>query len=399
MLALLAISITACSDHSDKMVDYMSWSHDNQASESIKFDYLPDEVPILYLEVDYKGGDITLICNNYDNLMPIGIDGSNTYDCGWGVFTVDGRQVMCHFPEEASGKPETTEQIMISAQSGNAIVNTILLIKRTFGELIPEPEAGDVPDKYKFKFVEAGVTSLMGDNYPFTAPFDNITYRITDNYERYEPVGFPEFTQYYDSIVWCADNLPNTVRIYERENASTYVKQHMENYWSTHFFKKGEIKNTLKGYRNGEVVYSTSLTTTLRERDFLCYDWTNGSVAVGNPGNTAIYCSLDTRYEYQASHTQELNGTRYAQIHAWNKRQLPESEFLPVAKEALMNLMTDNADEGQSTSGKTESFKCLPSEGVDAVKFWESKTTRILLLLSHPDEYGLQEYYLHIESK
>ncbi|MCM1138770.1 MAG: DUF4377 domain-containing protein [Muribaculum sp.] len=260
-------------------------------------------------------------------------------------------------------------------------------------------KTGDVPDKYKFKFVEAGMTTLMGDNYPFAAPFDNITYRITDNYERYEPVGFPEFTQYYDSIVWCADNLPNTVRIYEQDNTENSIKQHIEHQWSTHFFNKGEQKTALKGYRKGEVIYSTSLTTTLRERDFLCYDWTNGSVAIGNPGNTAIYCPLDSQYEYQAFHTQEQNGVRFAQIRVWNKKSLSEAEFLPVSRDALIELMTDNIGQAQSPSGKVETFKCLPSESVEAINFWENKTTRILLLLSTPDEYGFQDYYLHFESK
>lgn len=260
-------------------------------------------------------------------------------------------------------------------------------------------KTGDVPDKYKFKFVEAGMTTLMGEDYPFTAPFDNITYRITDNYERFESVGFPEFTQYYDSIVWCANNLPNTVRIYEQENTENYIKQHIEHQWSTHFFNKGEQKTMLKGYRNGEVVYSTSLTTTLRERDFLCYDWTKGSIAIGNPGNVSIYCILDSQCEYQAFHTQEQNGIRFAQIRVWNKKSVPETEFLPISRNALIKLMTDNVGQAQSPSGKVDSFKCLLSKGDEALNYWENKTTRILLMLSAPDEYGLQDYYLHFESK
>lgn len=33
------------------------------------------------------------------------------------------------------------------------------------------------------------------------APLDLVTFRITDIDGNYTPVGFPEFTQYYDSIV------------------------------------------------------------------------------------------------------------------------------------------------------------------------------------------------------
>ena len=136
---VIVLCVSSCSSNSDELTDWMYWSNDNQSPENIKYDYVPGAVSKLYLEVNYKGGDITLICNNYDTLQPIGTDGSNTYDCGWGVFTVDGRQVKCHFPEDASGKPQATEQITISAKNGKEVVNTVLLVKRTFGELVPEP--------------------------------------------------------------------------------------------------------------------------------------------------------------------------------------------------------------------------------------------------------------------
>ncbi len=140
---------SSCSNHNDEMTGWMYWSNKNLSPEDIKFDYMLDAVSKLYLEVNYKGGDITLICNNYDNLQPIGTDGYDTYDCGWGVFTVDGRQVKCHFPEDSSGKSEAIEQITISAKNGKEVVNTILLIKRSFGKLVPDTNPDKFHDKYK----------------------------------------------------------------------------------------------------------------------------------------------------------------------------------------------------------------------------------------------------------
>lgn len=399
ILSLMAFCVSSCSNDSGEMAEWMYWSHDNQSPENIKYDYMPDAVTRLYLEVNYKGGDITLICNNYDNLSPIGTDGSNTYDCGWGLFTVDGRQVKCHFPENASGKPEAIEQINISAKKGKEVVNTILLVKRSFGELNPEPNPEELPDKYKFKLVKAGISPFMNNDFTVPAPFDNIIYRITDYYERYQPFGFPEFTQHYDSIVWCADGFPNTVRIFERQISSNSNEEHFSAQWSTHFFRSGEIKNQLKGYRDGKVVYSTSLTTYLYERDLLCYDWVEGNVVIANPSNHGIYCLLDKKYEYTAFDTQEMNGTRYAHIGVRNIYGLSGDDELQGIQDALIRLMTDNIGQAQSAAGRLTSFKCLPPEGFEAIKYWENKTTRIILLHQLPDDDVREKYYLHIESK
>lgn len=394
IFAILAFLLTSCD--SDQPGDGMSWSHENDAPDNISYEFRPGDIARINLEVNYKGGDITLICDNYSNLGPIGADGSDTYDCGWGVFTVDGNKVKCHFPEEASGKEPVSDQITIYAEKGDVIVNTILYVERTFGELIP---AEYVPDKYKFKLSEGALMPFMNEDFGVAAPFDNLSYRITDYYDRYE-VFFPEFIQYYDSIVWCADGFPDTERIYERRNTSTSAEEHFTSQWSTHFFKGGRVKSRLDGYREGKVVYSSALDTDLYERDFICYDWTAGSVVIANPGNEGIYCLLDKRYEYQAGHTQEKEGTRYSHIYVWNKYSLPDEELFPYQQEALKSLMAANIGEMQSADGKTGEFKCLPAEAFEAAGFWENKTTRVLLLHQLPDEdLDREKYYLHFEAK
>ncbi len=391
--------LPAC-EHQTFFGDYMSWSFYTNAPQNISYDSYSGRDAQFYIEANYLGGDILVLCENCARLDPIGPDDTYTYDCGWGVFTVEGPKLWCHFPEDASPREPEEVVLVLSTKKKSGTISTNFLIKRTFGELTPDPGTEQVPDEQKFRLVRSGLSPFMNGDFTVPAPFDNITYQITDYLGRYQALGFPSFTAAYDSIVWCADGFPNTLRIYESCNAEGYSEEHFSSQWSTHFFRSGEVKSHLKGYRNGQVIYSTTLTTALYERDFLCYDWTLGSVVLLNPGNTGIYCQLDTRYEYQAGHTQMLDGTRYAHINVWNKNSVPEAEFLAVKQEALIKLMTDNIGQGISPSGKIEAFKCLPTEDIEAITYWENKTTRILLLHKLPDEdYGREDYYLHFESK
>lgn len=124
--------------------------------------------------------------------------------------------------------------------------------------------------------------------------------------------------QYYDSIVWSVEGLPNTVRLYERQDSEDPSEQRFKPTGNTYFFKSGEIKNLMKGYRGGEVVYSTAQSTYLIERDFLCYDWTAGNICIANPTAEGIYNPFSP-YQYTALPIQMKNGTEYAKIYAFNK--------------------------------------------------------------------------------
>ncbi len=390
-LAVASLIITSCNEEEET---YMVWKVDNLSPDHITCDSENHNgVAYFTITVDGNGGDLVMICENAREL-----DSSfsylGVYDKGWGTFSIQGTKLICHFPVDNSGKQSELEHFTVSASIGGQMCNTSIRIVRTFGEPSTNPGTEELPDKYKFKLVKGALIPFMNDDFGAPAPFDNISYRITDYYERYQVFGFPEFTHHYDSIVWCADGFPNTVRVYERQNGATSTEEHFSSQFSTYFFKSGEIKNQLKGYRDGKVVYSTTSTTYLYERDFLCYDWIEGSFAIANPSNHGIYCLLDQRYEYTAMDTQIKNGTRYGRIGARNANGLSDMQ------ESLIKLMTDNIGQPQSATGKTGQFKCIPSEGVEAIKFWENKTTRILLLHQLPVEDSRREkYYLHCESK
>ncbi|MCM1355153.1 MAG: hypothetical protein NC212_01950 [Staphylococcus sp.] len=61
--------------------------------------------------------------------------------------------------------------------------------------------------------------------------------------------------------------------------------------------------------------------------------------------------------------------------------------------------MADNIGRPSDATGMTGTFTCLPTEGVEALKYWANATTRVLLVHQLPDENNSETYYLHFESK
>lgn len=259
-----------------------------------------------------------------------------------------------------------------------------------------EPEG--MPDKFQFKLAKSGFMPFMDDNFQVPAPFDNLSFKIVDYLDRYTPVGIPEFVEPYDSIVWSAKDMPNTVRIYERKINDSSSEEHFSARWSSHFFTPGSVMSYLKGYSDGKVIYVDSLRIDKFERDFLCFDWTKGSICIANPRTTVVYCLLDNSREYSVIDTREINGTRYSEIYALNHRSIPDENFLPTSKAILIQLMRENVGDGKSANAFEQSFKCIP-KGMVSELFWENKTTRIMLLHELPSDTSLEDYSLHVEAK
>ncbi len=390
------LSLASCSE--DEAPDYMIWSADNRSEGNITYSCsIENGLPTCTINVSGKGGDIVLSCDNVDRLNPVN-GNSNVYDCGWAILTTEGKRLICHFPENSTERMTLNDQISISANHGNRVLNSTISITRQFDDNIQEPMPGIVPDEYKFKLVKAAFSPFMNDNFRLAAPFDLITFRITDYYDNFSLM-IPEYTEYYDSIVWCADGFPDTLKIYAKNCTSSSTEIHYSSQWSSYFFKSGRINHHLKGYRDGEVAYSTSLSTDLIARDFLCYDWTDGSIVLTNPTYHGVYCLLDRKYKYQASDTQEQNGTRFASIHLIGNDTASVAESLKQSKEALTELMTDNFGQAQDATYKVEAFKCLPANNTEIVKYWEIAATRIALLHRPSSDDRREKYYLHFESK
>jgi len=389
VLIIICLFITSC-DNDDLSQEPMCWSTQS-STEQIHTSITGSSQPEICVKADYSGGDVVLTCENYDLLNPIK-GNSKTYDCGWAIITIEANKVKCHFPYDDSGSPEATEHITISAQKGNKVIESILSIARTF-----DYTQQDLPDRYKFKLTQAGFTSFMNDDFALPAPFDLLTFRITGYNGEYSSLGFPEYVQHYDSIVWSGKDLPNTLKIYDKMQKEDSNGERLSSQWSSHFFKNGTVYTYLKGYRNGRVEFADTLSITLYERDFLCFDWEEGSVLLTDPKSVNIYCPLDSKYEYQVLYTQGQDNVRYSKITFCNAN-IPESEFLKTSKDALKALMKNNVGESLEASDKVNQFKCVPS-GVEAELFWENKRTRILLLHQLPSDLKPEKYYLHIESK
>lgn len=406
LLALFAVAFSACSD--DDNNENMVWelvSNSDADMIKVSIDTKGDfsSLSNIWVQAGYKSGEVVLRCVNH----PVGwsLTGPNeSYtnpDMDFTLSMVDANTIRIHFDENASGKKEETDQITITNVDKKPIVcNTFLWITRSFGELQPD-KPDEFPDKYKFKLAKAGFTPFMNDDFQVPAPFECMSFRMLDYLERYIPFGFPDYVEPYDSIVWSAKGMPDTYRIYERHSDENSSEEHFTPQWSTHFFKDnsdGSLMSYAKGYSNGKVIYSDSLRIYNFERDFLCFDWVKGSVVLLNPSTTGIYCRLDKSREYNVVNTQEINGTRYGEIHVWNHKHISDEDFLSFSKEALVKLMKENIGDGRSVQGKNDEFKCIP-EGMDAEMVWENKTTRIVLLHELPNDTSLEGYYLLVEAK
>lgn len=392
---MVCLFFTACDKNEAN--EPMLWSVKNQSPENVKCDYIAGQTSRINLEANNMGGDVVLSCENYDRLNP-NTNNSNTYDYGWAKIIIEANQIKIHFIYSTYDAPTESEQITVSAQKGKQVVNTIIHFEKTFGDGLPDWDPQFLPDEYKFKLKQIGLRPFMNDDYILPAPLDQLVFSLTDINGNFSKEVLPEYTQYYDSIVWSAEGLPNTLKIYERNRTPKSFKVIFNSLLETRFLKSGTIKNYLKGYRKGKVKYANELNINIYERDFLCFDWKNGSIALRYPSRAKVFCTLDTEYEYLLDDTQEANGIRYSKITPWSHKFLPKSDFLAVAQKSIKTLMKNNLGDGQEVNGKEKLFKCLP-DNVKAELFWENKTTRMLLLHQLPGELVEEMYYLHIESK
>ncbi len=396
-MVFVCLSFTACDKDKVLHVGPMEWTYEILTPKTVEYEGSSAGLsPKFCFKANNKEGDIVMTCENFDVLDPISGD-SYTYDCGWATLEVEANRLKIHFPPYASDAPDAYEEIRVSANDGKRKSHTIICLSRIFGE---EGQPETLPKEAKFKMIMADFTPLMHLDSPLPAPLDLITFRITDINDHYMPIGFPEFTQYYDSIVWSADNFPHTFKIYENDVSAEGTKERLTTQWGSYFFKSGAVKSRLKGYRNEKVEYETSLDITLYERDFLGLDW--GVIILQNPQNPTAYCRLNRDYEYKVYDIVAKNNAPYSQIIPINHKSLSDSDFPQTAQKAIKTLMENNVGEGQNAKGKENLFKCLPEKGVEAEWYWENKTTRMLMLhqlSDDTDEFVQEIYYLHVEPK
>lgn len=375
----------------------MEWTSEILTPESVEYDGgTVGWAPSVYFKANGMEGDIVMTCNNY-SVLSFEKSSSDTYDFGWATAGIEGNRLTIHFPYMVSDAPEAMEQFIVLGQEGSKKTMTMIQLKRSFeGEDQPEP--GTLPEAAKFELKYSGFQPFMHIDSPVAAPLDLLTFKITDLKGNSSPLEFPDYTQYYDSIVWCADGFPDTFRVYEGKTTSVSSEEHFTSQWASHFFRSGTVKMHLKGYNDGEVKYETSLNLNLFDRDFLCLQW--GTIVLQKPEDLTAYCRLDTSFEYKMCDITAKNDVPFSQIFPqFNNKPMSDADLIKAQQKAIMKLMETNIGPGESAEGKAALFRCLPEKEIEAMKYWENKTTRILMVRQLPGEFTLEKYYLHIEPK
>ena len=141
-IALLSVSLAACSDDDkDSMVWTVVSNTDPECIEVVNNTSADFDAPsLIWVRANYKGGDLVLRCDNHPIAFSL-IGPNDSYanpDCRFTLSKVDDNTLLIHFDEDASGKPECSDQITITNSDRKpAVCNTFLNITRTFGELMP----------------------------------------------------------------------------------------------------------------------------------------------------------------------------------------------------------------------------------------------------------------------
>ena len=172
----------------------------------------------------------------------------------------------------------------------------------------------DIKGALKRAGEQISLNSFMNLDTPLAAPFDLLTFRIFDYQDEYIPLGYPEFLQYYDSIVMSTPVMPNTYCVYQKKTDEGSTSEKFTSQWSSYFFEKNDFPIILKGYKDGDVKYAFQMKQIMRERDFLGIDWKNGGITLANPQSHVVYCVLDTRYEFLLTDTQLRNNIPFVKI-------------------------------------------------------------------------------------
>ena len=257
-------------------------------------------------------------------------------------------------------------------------------------------EPGEWPEEAKFKLKMVQLNSFMNLDTPLAAPFDLLTFRIFDYQDEYTPLGYPEFLQYYDSIVMSTPVMPNTYCVYQKKTDEGSTSEKFTSQWNSYFFEKNDFPIILKGYKDGDVKYAFQMKQIMRERDFLGIDWKNGGITLANPQSHVVYCVLDTRYEFLLTDTQLRNNIPFVKIKVAFASDLTDAENLKRQENGLRWLLEKHL--GYRTFETVADFKTLP-EDASIVETYGNDTTRAALLYFAGDDFHEACYYIITEPK
>ncbi len=253
----------------------------------------------------------------------------------------------------------------------------------------------EVPDDCKFgvKIDAKKYPGAIGDSI-FYAPFEFIHFKMTDSNGQ-SIIQNPAFA-YYDSITWRrSDNVGGTQKLCSKDGDVLHAKYE----WSNYFYDKDGIDILVEGWRRGEVVYSVYLNMKFRQRDFLCYNWSD---KVGTPDKTGtgIYNMFIPSEQYLLfTPRYDKDGNLYARVFTWAEKGMAPKEEC----EQLLNLLHRYYPSvSEVKADKVEKcrsfFHCLPPADIP-VYYTNQWGSRIAIVLAKGDEdFGTpDQYYIYAE--
>ncbi len=260
----------------------------------------------------------------------------------------------------------------------------------------------EIPDEARFRIALYDHHSFNGEKYPDNpafsspAPFDFIGFRMVLP-GGFSPFGFQPYLC-YDSIVWSSPDLPDTFKVFENSNNYTSLTSQ----WGSYFFKEGSYTVCLKGYRKGEIVHSDSLTFKLKDRDFLCFKWSECPIDPKPGVSQGIYCYLDGKFKYKITYPIEIDGCKVFNIYISNQGENKDEMECSVMKTMLEDFLESHL--GKPVEYENADLKGMFMKLPDDDKFgklYENKTTRAIIVNEQPDEdsYRRERFYIHVESK
>ena len=265
-----------------------------------------------------------------------------------------------------------------------------------------------VLENCSFKLSLYDYFSFNGEPYANTdptkkpAPFDFLGFRILRPDGQYEEVGTQRY-QYYDSIVWSSPEFPETFKVYEKNLNSSVSSEHLVTQWGSYFFDSGSHKTILKGYKNGRVICSDSISFELKDRDFLCFDWSNCNTIPKIDGVHTIYCQLNSYFEYKLSTPIEKDGVKAVDIYVRFRDNWSEDIILNWEETRLNHMLWTHLGHWTEydKSEVRKIFKLLSPDDIPG-NLYENESTRAIVMHRLPDDDDMFEnecFYIHVESK
>ena len=155
----------------------------------------------------------------------------------------------------------------------------------------------------------------------------------------------------------------------------------------------------MEGWRRGEVVYSVYLNMKFRQRDFLCYNWSDKVGAPVKTG-TGIYNMFKPSEQYLLfTPRYDKDGNLYARVFTWAEKGMAPKEECEQLYELLQRYYPSVLKVKADKVEKCRSFfHCLPPADIP-VYYTNQWGSRIAIVLAKGDEdFGTpDQYYIHAE--